>query len=73
MMLSCFPILKFSVDNLSMTENPKNDFWSQNYMNVSTTKKKMKNNPENRTPPPPKKPLQKQKNLNELCKYYLFP
>lgn len=54
-----------------MTENPKNDFWSQNYMNVP--KKKKKNNPENRTPPPPKKPLQKQKNLNELCKYYLFP
>lgn len=55
-----------------MTENPKNDFWSQNYMNVP--KKKMKNNPENRTSPPPKKPLQKKKkNLNELCKYYLFP
>lgn len=70
-MVSCFPILNFSVYNLSMTENPKNDFWSQNYMNVP--KKKMKNNPENRTPPPPKKPLQKQKNLNELCKYYLFP
>lgn len=70
-MLSCFPVLNFSVYNLSMTENPKNDFWSQNYMNVP--KKKKKNNPENRTPPPPQKPLQKQKNLNELCKYYLFP
>lgn len=55
-----------------MTENPKNDFWSQNYMNVP--KKEKKNNPENRTLPPPQKPLQKQKKtLNELCKYYLFP
>lgn len=37
-------------------------------------KKKMKNNPENRTPPPPQKnPYKNKKNLNELCKYYLFP
>lgn len=71
-MVSCFPILNFSVYNLSMTENPKNDFWSQNYMNVP--KKKWKITQKTEHPHPPKKPYKnKQKKLNELCKYYLFP
>lgn len=55
-----------------MTENPKNDCWSQNYMTVPK-KKKWKIAQKTEHPLPPKKPLQKQKNLNELCKYYLFP
>lgn len=70
-MLSCFPILNFSVYNLSMTENPKNDFWSQNYMNVP--KKKWKITQKTEHPLPPKNPYKNKKNLNELCKYYLFP